>query len=1099
MFRKAFAALSLLVCVCTVAVAQFETAEVLGTVHDSSGAIVPKANITLLNEQTGVTEKTASDESGLYDFFNVKVGRYTVSAELPGFERFSTTGVTVNVNARQRVDITLQVGTAAQTVEVKGAAAALETDTSEHGQVINTQQVVDLPLNGRNFSDLALLSTNVRRSPLANANPPREGAFNANGMRSTYNNFLMDGLDNNAYSTSNQGFSNQVAQPSPDSIAEFQVITGNYSAEYGRVGGAIVNVAMRSGTNDFHGTAYEFLRNTDLNAIGYVFGQRPATFQKPTLQRNQFGGTIGGPLVKNRLFFFADYEGFRQLQRALNYDSLPSLSERAGILPVAVTNPLTGATYAAGTQIPVSTINPFAAQVLNALPAPTTSGTSNNYLATLLTRDYSDKYDAKIDGQINERMTGSLRFSQRKDNQFYQPDIPGPSGGNGNGYVRTLDQAAAAGYTWTITPTALLEARLGFTHILGGKFPVYLGGQSMEELFGIPGGPTASNLAGGLNTQSVTGFSQFGRQATNPQFQNPTTWDPKVNFSKVLGRHALKTGFEFETIHTEVMDINPVYGLNAYAGQFSKPKGSTSTNSASFDLADFIFGLPSQVQLANYLITNYRQHQYFAYLQDDYRVNAKLTLNLGVRWEFATPRWERDNVLTNFDPVTGTIIHASNGSLYDRTLVHPDYKDWAPRVGFAYSPAAKMVVRGGYGISYVHLNRLGSADELGINGPQVNIATVNQTPLNANGALNTNFIRSFSGFPPGFDSPAAFNAVNANISYIPAGTRWPYVQTWFFGVQQDLGHSNLIDISYDGNHSSRLPIVADYNQAFPNLPGQTLGIQARRPLQDFGAITWVDPAGIGTYNALAAKYEHRFSAGLYLLNSFTWSKALGNSEQPLEYFSGYYAANPQNIRNLAAERGPSSFDTEFINSASLVYQLPFGKGRQFGSQWNGVVDALLGGWETTTIVTANSGLPIDVAYTPSAANDVTGRIPDYRGEAIMRPNLVGDPAGASGPDSLNAYFNKAAFAIPSPSSPFGSLGRNSLRGPNFVQWDLGVDKNFRLPFREGMAIQFRSEFFNVLNHTNFGFPDANISDSAFNTIRTTFPPRQIQFALKLLF
>jgi hypothetical protein len=1091
--------LPLFVCLSgTFAFGQFETAEVLGTVHDSSGAIVPKASITLTNEQTGVSEKTSSDENGLYDFFNVKIGRYTVNAELAGFQKFTAGGITVNVSARQRVDVTLQLGTDTQAVQVTDAAAALETDTSEHGQVINTQQIVGLPLNGRNFSDLALLSTNVRRSPLANVAPPREGAFNANGMRSTYNNFLMDGLDNNAYSTSNQGFSNQVAQPSPDSIAEFQVITSNYSAEYGRVGGAIVNAAMRSGTNGFHGTAYDFLRNTDLNAIAYLFTPPPATFQKPTLQRNQFGGTIGGPFIKNRLFFFADYEGFRQLQRTLNYDSLPTLNERTGILPVAVTNPLTGASYGANTQIPITAINPFAAQVLNALPAPNGPGTSNNYLATLLNRDYADKFDAKIDGQINERMTGFIRFSQRKDNQYYQPDIPGLAGGNGNGYVRTLDQAAAAGYTWTITPTSLLEARLGFTHILGGKFPVYLGGPSMQTLFGIPGGPTSGDLAGGLNTQSVSGFSQFGRQATNPQFQNPTMWDPKVNFSKILGRHAIKTGFEFETIHTEVMDINPVYGLNSYAGQFSKPAGVTSSDAASYNLADFIFGLPSQVQLANYLITNYRQHQYFAYVQDDYRVNSKLTLNLGVRWEFATPRWERDNTLTNFDPSTNALIKATDGGLYNRTLVNPDYKNWAPRIGFAYSPGSKTVVRGGYGISYVHLNRLGSADELGINGPQVNIATVNQTPL-VNGAINPNFIRSFNGFPPGFDSPEAFNPVNANISYIPRDTRWPYVQTWFFGIQQNLGKSNVLEVAYNGNHSSRLPIVSDYNQAFPNAPGQTLGIQPRRPLQGFGAITWVNPAGIGTYNALSAKYEHRFSTGLYILNSFTWSKALGNSEQALEYASGYYAANPQNIRNLAAERGPSSFDTQFINATSVVYQLPFGRGRQFGGNLNPIVDAFLGGWEATAIVSANSGLPIDVSYTPSTANDVTGRIPDYRGEAIMRPNLISDPTGASGPAQLNAYFNKSAFQIPSPSSPFGNLGRNSLRALGFTQWDLGVTKNFRLPFREGMAIQFRSEFFNVLNHTNFGYPDANISDAAFGTIRTTLPPRQIQFALKLLF
>jgi hypothetical protein len=1097
LIRKAFTRsvfFCLFACLCF---GQFETSEVVGTVLDSSGAPAPQAKIKLTNQQTGVEAETTSNESGLYNFLNVRVGQYTVSAELAGFQKFTTTDVAVNVNSRQRVDITLQPGVMTQSIEVQGAAATLETDTSEHGQVINTQQIVELPLNGRNYSDLALLSTNVHVSPYANASPPREGAFNVNGLRSTYNNFLMDGLDNNAYSTSNQGFSNQVAQPSPDAIAEFQVITNNYSAEYGRVGGAVINAAMRSGTNQIHGTAYDFLRNTELNAIGYVFGQRPSTFQKPTLQRNQFGGSVGGPFVKNRLFFFADYEGFRQLQRVLNFDSLPTAAERAGTLPVSVTNPLTGAVYAAGTTIPLSTINPFAFRVLNDLPATNLAGASNNYEALLLTRDYADKYDAKIDAQLNSTMTAFVRFSQRKDNQFYQPDIPGPSGGNGNGYVRILDQAAAVGYTWTVTPNSIIEARLGFTHILGGKFPVYLGGASMQDIYGIQGGPQSSDLAGGLNTQNVSGFSQFGRQATNPQFQNPTTWDPKFNYSWVVGRHALKAGFEFETIRTEVMDINPVYGLNAYAGQFSKPAGGTGSASL-YNLADFMFGLPSQVQLANYLITNYRQHQYFAYIQDDYRVNSKLTLNLGLRWEFATPRWERDNVLTNFDPTTNTMIQAKGGSIYDRTLVNPDYKNFAPRVGFAYSPMATTVIRGGYGISYVHLNRLGSADELGINGPQVNIATVNQTPL-VNGAINPNFLTSLGGFPIGFDSPAQFNAANANVSYIPADTRWPYVQNWFFGVQQQVTKNSFFEVAYTGNHASRLPVVSDYNQAYPNLPGQTLGIQARRPISTFGAITWVNPAGIETYNGLSARYEHKFAYGLYLLNSFTWSKALGNSEQPLEAGAGVTVANPQNIRNLVAERGPSSFDVEFVNTTSLVYDLPFGKGRQFGANWNGFVDAFLGGWEVNTINTANSGLPINVIYTPGAANDVTGRIPDYRGEAVMRPNVVGDPTGSSGAASVDRYFNPAAFAVPSASNPFGNLSRNAFRTPDFYQWNLGVNKNFALPFREGMALQFRSEFFNVLNHTNFGYPDSNITDTAFGTIRTTYPPRQIQFALKLLF
>ena len=1079
--------------------AQFESAEVLGTVRDASGSVVPRASVTLMNQDTGVQAKAITDENGNYDFFNVKVGHYTVSVEAPGFQKEQTQNVDVVVNARQRVDFAMQVGAVTESIDVAGAAAALETDSSERGQVIGTQAIVDLPLNGRNFSDLALLSVNIHRSVYAYAVPPREGAFNANGMRSTYNNFMLDGVDNNPYSTSNQGYSNQVAQPSPDAVQEFKVITGNYSAEYGRVGGAIVNVVMRSGTNQLHGTLYEFFRNTDLNAIGYIFGQRPSTFQKPSLQRNQFGVTIGGPIIKNRLFFFGDYEGLRSLNKALNFDSLPSLSDRTGVLPVPVVNNLTGAVYQAGTPLPMTQ---FAQTVLNQLPAPTSAGRSNNYEQLLLTRDYGDKFDAKIDAQVNDKMSAFLRFSQRKDNQFYQPTIAGPSGGDGNGNVRVLDQNLAASYTWSLTPTSLLDLRMGFSHVLGGKFPPFLGGESAQQEYGLSGLSTSPFLTGGLNTQNVSGFSGFGRQATNPQFQNPTNWDPKANYSWMKGRHALKFGVEGGIIHTEVMDINPVYGLQAYAGQFSKPtcgqlglasSCTIANDPTSYNLADFIFGAPSQIQLANYLVGSYRQRQFFSYVQDDFRVNNKLTLNLGLRWEFATPRWERDNVLSNFDPATNSILTAKNGSLYDRTLVNPDYKDWAPRVGLAYSLDKKTVIRGGYGISYVHLNRLGSADELGINGPQVNIVTINQTsPLN-----NPNFITTANSFPAGLTSSQNFNAVNANISYIPKDTRWPYVQTWFVAVEREVAKDTVVELTYSGNHSSRLPIVADYNQAVANLPGQSLGIQARRPDQSFGAITWVDPAGISTYNGLAARVEHRFSHGFYFLNSFTWSKALGDSEQALETASGQALANPQNIYNLKAERGPSSFDVTVINTTSFVYQLPLGKGRKMGATWNPIVDGVLGGWEVNTINTANTGLPVNVVYAPAAANDVTGRIPDYRGEAVMRPNVVGNPTDLRGSDPLNHYFDAAAFQVPSASVPFGNSGRNAYRTPSFNQWDLGVDKSFRV--RELASVQFRSEFFNALNHTNFGFPDATVTDAAFGTIRQTYPARQIQFALKVMF
>jgi hypothetical protein len=1100
----------------TPTLAQFDTAEVLGTIRDHSGAIVPGAAVTLLNVNTGLEAKTSADQSGNYTFSDVRIGVYRLTAEAKGFSKEIAADITVNVGARQRVDFELEVGKVSETVEVTGAAAPLETDSSERGQVINSSAIVELPLNGRNYADLALLSANVVKSPIAvsfsPSGTPREGSFNVNGMRSTYNNFLLDGLDNNAYGTSNQSYSSQVVQASPDAIAEFKVITSNYSAEYGRVGGAVVNAVMKSGTNAFHGTAYEFLRNTDLNATGFLFS--PAVFVKPTLQRNQFGATIGGPLIKNKLFFFADYEGYRQLQRYLNFDSLPNLTDRAGLLPVTVVDPLTKAIYPAHTQIPVTAFNPFSYAMLSALPAPNGPGRSNDYEALLLIRDYSDKYDAKIDGQINDRMTAFLRFSQRKDLQFYQPSYAGPAGGDGNGHIHSIDQNASAGYTWTVSSNSILEARLGWTHVLAGKEPPLLGGPSLESLFGIQGLPTTPNLTGGFNSQSISGFTALGRQTSNPQFQNPTSWDPKVNFAKNLGRHSIKTGWEYLNIHTEILDVNPLYGQDVYSGQFSKPTCKVlgeatgcaiTSDSASYNLADFIFGTPSQINQGSYTVVNLRQYVHALYMQDDYHVSPKLTLNVGLRWEFATPLFERDNNYSNFDPTTDSMIRATGGSLYNRSLVHPDYKDFGPRIGLAYSFDPKTVLRSGYGISYTFFNRVGSALE-GINAPQALFGVLNQS-IPAGGAVPATFLTTENSFTTGIANPSSFNPAASNVVYIPPNTKWPYVQNWFLSVQRDLAKNTLLEVAYNGNHSLRLPILADYNQAYPNTLTATcnppaitsgcLGVQARRPIPTFGPITWVDPAGDNDYNGLSARLEHRFGGGLYFLNSFTWGKAMGDSEQALEYYAGYFEANPQNIHNLAAERAPSSFDVEFNNVTSVVYQLPFGKGRKYGAAINPFFDALAGGWELNTINTAHTGTPLDVVYAPSTINDNTGLSNDYRGEAFLRPNVTGSAAGQSTSQMLNTYFAGYTFTTPYATQPYGDLGRNAFRAPGFEQWDFAADKSFLI--HESIRLQFRSEFFNLLNHTNFGIPDTKTTDAAFGTIRTTYPSRQIQFALKLLF
>ncbi len=1086
--------------------AQFETSEVLGTVRDPSGATVSKATVTLTNRGTGIETKTTTDDSGSYDFLNVKVGTYGFTVEQTGFTKF-TTEVRVDVEARQRVDATLQLGLVSESVVVSDVAAMIETDSSEHAQVIGTQTVSELPLNGRNYADLALLSTNVIKSPISFSfsptGTPREGAFNVNGMRSTYNNFLLDGLDNNAYSTSNQGYSAQLVQPSPDALSEFKLITSNYSAEYGRVGGAVVNATMKSRTNQFHGTAYEFVRNTDLNATGYLFTPSP----KPPLHRNQFGGTVGGPFIKNKLFFFADYEGFRQLLNYINFDTIPTMNDRNGVLPVPVYDNLTHTLYPANAQIPIAALNPFAASVLSSLPtvaAVTSAQRSSDYEQTLLIRDYADKFDVKLDGQINDRMTAFLRYSQRKDLQFYQPDIPGAPGGNGNGHIHAYDQNASAGYTWTLSPNSILEARFGYSRILGGKTPPNIGLATSFSGFPFSGLPTDPNLIGGLNSQNISGFSQLGRQTSNPQFQNPTSFDPKINFSLIRGKHSIKMGYELLVIRTEVLDVNPLFGEDQFTGALSKPTCaelglasgcSVTSDSSSYNLADFIFGTPSIINLGTNVVTNLRQHVNSLYVQDDYRVTPNLTLNLGLRWDFATPLYDRDNNYSNFDPTTDTMVQATGGSLFNRSLVHPNYKDFGPRIGLAYSIGKDTVVRSGYGISYTFFNRPGSAEE-GINAPEALFGVLNQS-IPAGGSVPANFLTTQNSFTTGIANPSSFNPANSNVAYIPAHSPWPYVQNWFLSVQRQLTANTLVELAYNGNHSLNLPILGDFNQAAPNAPGGSLGVQARRPIPTFGPITWVDPVGNNNYNGLSLRVEHRFAQGLYFLNSFTWGRALGDSEQALEYYAGYFQANPQNIHDLKAEYGPSSFDVRINNVTSLVYQVPFGRGRKYGSNLHAWEDAIVGGWEFNGINTVHMGTPLNVFYVPSAAYDVTGLSNDYRGQAFQRPNVTGASMTQNTAGRINHYFAGFNFTLPPVNAPFGDLRRNAFRAPGFEQLDFAANKYFTI--HEDIKLQFRSEFFNFLNQTNFGIPDTRTTDSNFGQIRSTYPPRQIQLALKLLF
>jgi hypothetical protein len=1061
------------VCSAATAFAQFETAALVGTITDGSGGVVADALITATNVDTGVTMTRRTDTNGRYEFVTLRIGNYLITAEKAGFAIALAENIRLEVGARQRVDLGLQVGQLTERIEVSAAATLLETDTSQRGQIITGEQTRALPLNGREYSSLALLTTGVRLSALNTGGfTPREGSFNVNGLRSTFNNFMIDGVDNNAYGTSNQGFSNQVMQPSPDAVGEFKVVTNNMSAEYGRSAGATINVAYASGTNRIRGSAWEFVRDTALNATGFF---KPANGQKPPLERHQFGGVIGGPVVRNRAFFFADFERFDQMRGLATSSTIATMAQRQGIMNVDVRNPITGQMYPAGTPIPMTA---FARKVLNDLPAPTNSGTANNYVVLQQFDNVTDKFGGKVDVTINPQLTAFGRFGYRDADIFDQPPIPLPSGGAGNAETYVTNKQLAAGMTFVSSAASLFEARFGWSRTTAGKNPAALGSTSALDAYGITGLPTDPRVSGGLPTQITTVHSDLGRQATNPQWQYPTVYNPKVNYTWIAGRQSLKTGYEFQHIQTEVQDVNPLYGRDTYNGQFTRPAGVAANT--IYNLSDFMFGLRSNYALSNILVANLRQNMHFLYLQDDFRANDQLTLNLGVRYEYATPWIERDNILSNFDPATRTMVLARDGSLEDRATIKPDRNNFGPRLGLAYTLNSKTVARGGYGISYVHFHRAGGANVLPINGPQVINAVVVQSD-----PLSPTFRRTEQGYDPGLTDPSRFNPLAANITYMPNDYHSSQVQSWFASVQREIGPRMIVDVAYVGNRADDMLLFANFNQAAPNNAAGTIPLQARRPIPDFADITYSFNGGKSRYHALQAKVDWRVRSGFSLLSSLTLSQTKDNGAGSLENPNGNFPA-PQDINNLEADFGLSAYHQPYNSTTSLIWTTPF------QNVW-------ARDWQIAAINSVYSGEPVTFVYTPLPAFQVSGIAQDFRGANNYRPNVIGDPYAPEGERTVQNWFNRNNVVVPTdPSQPFGNAARNSVRGPAFWQIDLALSRRIPMPWPSG-SVEFRAEFFNLLNRTNFRAPNGNRSAAAFGTITSTYDPRQAQLGLKVGF
>jgi hypothetical protein len=1063
--------------------AQQDTATFTGEVRDETGAGVPLASVVATNVATNIAYRTEANARGSYTLPGLRPGTYQMAVEKQGFQKAVKSGLVVQVNQVARVDFALKLGSIESVVEVTASTPLLETETGSRGSVIDQKKIVELPLNGRDYNQLALLSPGVLAGTPRLASIGFKGALNVNGNRVFMNAFLLDGVDNTSYSNSFRGDNVQVVQPSVEALQEFKIQTNAYSAEFGRSAGAVINATIRSGTNRFNGAVYEFLRNDALDANNFF--AKFAGLDKPLRKRHQFGFAFGGPIVKDRTFFFVDYEGLRDQEGTVRFSTVPTPDEKRGIFTTAVFDPFNNRAPFPNNTIPSDRWDPVGAKIVALMPDPNLPGTSNNYVASPVTRTNVNQFDVRIDHQWSPNLNAFARYSFVDSNLFRPAPMPGLAEGSFNDAFGTGDsrsQGMVAGANWVIGSRMSADIRLGHAR---GDFYVYPPnfGINGAEQIGLKNVPNAPDIIGGIPKVNLQGYSAFGRHTSTPQFQTPRDWNFKASLSNARGRHFMKYGLELLFVSTKIRDINALIGTTTYNNNVFTGRS----------VGDLLMGLPTQLVLTSNSVFDQGQKIYAGYAQDDFKVTPKLTLNLGLRYEFATPPVEKDNQFANFDPVTGTYILAKDGSLFDRALVHPDGNNFGPRLGFSWTFAERWVMRGGYGMFYNHTNRQGREGLLGFNPPFLidNTIAVSGSNVPASAAI----FRLQDGYPNGLLDLSAL-PTTAGRRAQDMNQKTPNIQQWNLGFERELLTDLLLDVAYVGNKGQNLGGFRNINQRAVVIGPTGAATAGARPYPQFGDIQYMENRVTSDYHALQVRLEKRYSHGFTFLASYTFGKALTGAPDHLST-SGAGAGidvgtfrEPQNPNNLAAERGLAEFDVKHRGVLSYIWEIPYGRGRRFGSNASGVANALLGGWNLSGIHTFQSGLGLTAIQTGSGVLNLGG---ERRG----RPNRVGDP---NGPKTIDEWFNKAAFSPIDPTRGivFGDSGVGVMRGPALINFDFTLAKDIHVDDRR--YFQFRTEVFNAFNRTNLGLPNLDIASAAFGQIRTTATPaRIVQFGLKLYF
>jgi hypothetical protein len=1073
-----------------VALAQQPTAEIRGVITDVSGGTVPGASVELVNTATARHWETLSNETGNYAFSILPPGAYRITVKKQGFESAVRSGIELTVSQVARLDFKLNLGTTTQVVEVTGAAPLLESDTASTGQLIATKPINDLPLNGRNFLQLAKLSMGVT-DPKPGDRAVSGGSFIANGVRAQLNNFLLDGVDNNAKIVDQQNSSPVVIQPSVDALQEFRVETNNYSAEYGYSAGAVVNAMIKSGTNSVHGDVFEFLRNSALDARNFFATVGTA---KPVLQQNQFGGVIGGPIVKNRAFVFGSWEGTRVNRGNTYVETVPTAAMRdgdfSGLAPIfdPETSVPSGKTYVRtqfpNNQIPTGRMDPAALKLLAAEPLPTfPNQTVNNYVSSPTNTNRANRFDVKEDTQLSQNDSLFARYSYFGGNAVTYGPFPEPLVGSTNFQIAPKDNlgnGAAVGETHIFKPTLVNEFRAGYNRIQDFLSPFVKDNIASE--FGLSGIPTQPGVTG-LPNISISGFANLGEASFLPNDKISETITAEDHASWTLGKHLLKFGGDFRWVRSWFYISSNARGAYTFNGAFTQnPQKTAGTGSG---MADFLLGIPNSSSLSNLISGDLRYNYWGGYLQDDWKVTPRLTVNLGLRYELWTQPVERNDRQANYLTNEGALIFANSqvpagvpaalvkpvpGDLGTRSLMKTDTNNFAPRLGIAFQAASHTVIRAGAGIFFADDPAIGASARLVANPPFYQATTYATDQINPLVYLSTGFPENAIG--------SAVDISAASLSTWAPDMKQAYVYHWSFGVQQQV-HNTIFEANYVGTKGNDLAVTYNINTPYAG-PGS---VASRRPFQGLGNINYTSGMDTSSYNALEARVEHRYAHGLSVLASYTFSKTLDVGGESL-----IGDLSLRDARNVKAERSLSSADMRHRFVASALYELPFGRGRMVNID-NAFLNAVLGGWQLNGILTLRSGTPFTPSLGTSTAN--TG---------AARPDRIADGNLASDQRSIDYWFDKAAFVAPTPYN-FGNAGRNILIGPGAANLDSSLFKNFRLGWLgESGELQFRAEAFNTLNHPQFGLPNTRVDIKNGGTITSlSNEMREIQFGVKILF